>query len=108
MWNHQGSHFEIVRPQCRYKQQAFMSKLSLCPKIAGFDKQLKQLYNFKFKFLVLPKTTFISYESATLEAFSTQLGLVSFNSFKDEKFTTQAIFILSQLLPILELKSFKK
>ena len=54
MWNHQGSHFEIVRPQCRYKQQAFMSKLSLCPKIAGFDKQLKQLYNFKFKFLVLP------------------------------------------------------
>ena len=61
MWNHQGSHIEIVRPQCRYKQQAFMSKLSLCRKIAGFDKQLKQLYNFKFKFLVLPKTSFISW-----------------------------------------------
>ena len=68
-----GSRIKIVKPQCRYKQQAFMSKLSICPKIAGFDKQLKQLYNFKFKFLVLPKTSFISYESDTLDAFSTQL-----------------------------------
>ena len=51
MWNHQGSHIEIVRPQCRYKQQAFMSKLSLCPKhyhCKDLTWQSTQLLNLNF------------------------------------------------------------